>query len=253
MFLDTQPAPLPADDGRDAWQEFRVNHPGEMLNYLRQLRDGSVPVQLSSPDAHALSVSLWTIDEAGARLAFSVDAERPQLPAMIESDELVAVAYLDSVKLQFDLEQPLIVHGRRAAALQTVFPREMYRFQRRCAYRVRTLERSSPTAHLRHPALPEMLLPLRVLDVSSGGCALFVPHDVPPLEPGTRLSTVRIELDAETRFDAGLLLQHVTAIQPGQHGARLGCAWAPLGPAGERILQRYIDQTQKRRRLLSLG
>ena len=57
MFLDTQPAPLPAEGGRDAWQEFRVAHPGEILAYLRQLRDGAVPVQLSSPDAHALSVS----------------------------------------------------------------------------------------------------------------------------------------------------------------------------------------------------
>lgn len=252
MFADTQPAPLPAEGGRDAWQAFRVAHAGEVLAYLRQLRDGSVPVQLSSPDAHALSVSLWTIDEASQRLSFSVDADRPQLPSMIESDELVAVAYLDNVKLQFDLEQPLIVHGRNAAALQTAFPREMYRFQRRNAYRVRTLERSSPTAHLRHPALPDMLLPLRVLDVSGGGCALFVPHDVPPLDPGTQLAAVRIELDADTRFDVGLRLQHVTAIQPGQRGVRLGCEWTQITPFAERLLQRYIDQTQKRRRLLSL-
>ena len=253
MFEDTQPAPLPAEGGREAWQEFRVTHPGELLAYLRQLRDGSVPVQLSSPDAHALSVCLWAIDETTRRLSFSVDADRPQLPAMIESDELVAVAYLDSVKLQFDLEQPLIVHGPRAAALQTTLPRQMYRFQRRGAYRVRTLERSAPTAHLRHPALPDMVLPLRVLDVSDGGCALFMPDDVPPLEPGSLLAGVRIELDAETRFDTGLTLQHITTIQPGQRGARLGCQWSQLAASGQRVLQRYIDQTQKRRRLLSLG
>ncbi len=252
MFLDTQPAPLPAEGGRQAWDEFRVGHPGELLAYLRQLRDGSVPVQLSSPEAHAISVSLWAIDERAGRLSFSIDAERPQLPAMIESDELVAVAYLDNVKLQFDLEQPLIVHGRQGAALQTAFPRVLYRFQRRQSYRVRTLERHSPTAHLRHPAMPDMLLPLRVLDVSVGGCALFVPHDVPPLQPGTHLGGVRIELDPETRFDAALRLQHVTAIQPAHRGARLGCEWAQLPPASERALQRYIDQTQKRRRLLSL-
>lgn len=252
MFMDTQPAPLPAEGSRDAWQEFRVAHPGEVLAYLRQLRDGSVPVQLSSPDAHALSVSLWTIDERAGHLSFSVDADRPQLPSMIESDELVAVAYLDSVKLQFDLDQPLIVHGRNAAALQTAFPTEMYRFQRRSYYRVRTLERHSPTAHLRHPAMPDMLLPLRVLDVSSGGCALFVPYDVPELAPGTEIGAVRVELDAETRFDAGLRLQHVTSIQPETRGVRLGCEWRQLSPSAERALQRYIDHTQKRRRLLSL-
>jgi c-di-GMP-binding flagellar brake protein YcgR len=252
MFADTQPAPLPAEGARQAWQAFRVDHPGEILAYMRQLRDGSVPVQLSSPDAYALSVCLWTIDERAGRLSFSIDAERPQLSAMIDSDELVAVSYLDAVKLQFDLEQPMIVRGRQGAALQTAFPQSLYRFQRRQSYRVRTLERHSPTAHLRHPAMPDMLLPLRVLDVSAGGCALFVPQDVPPLEPGTRLGGVRIELDADTRFDTGLCLQHVTAIQPAQRGVRLGCEWLQLPPSAERALQRYIDQTQKRRRLLSL-
>jgi c-di-GMP-binding flagellar brake protein YcgR len=253
MFQDTQPAPLPAEGGREAWQAFRVDHPGELLALLRQLRDGSIPVQLSSPDAHALSVTLWSLDDKRRRLNFSVDADRPQLPAMIEADELVGVAYLDSVKLQFDLDEPLIVRGNGAAALQTAFPRAMYRFQRRSAYRVRTLERTSPTAHLRHPSLPDMVLPLRVIDVSIGGCALFVPHDVPELRPGTVVAGVRLELDPDTRFETGLQLQHVTAIQPGQHGVRIGCEWVRLPSSAERVLQRYIDQTQKRRRLLSLG
>jgi c-di-GMP-binding flagellar brake protein YcgR len=98
-----------------------------------------------------------------------------------------------------------------------------------------------------------MLLPLRVIDVSIGGCALFVPNDVPPLQPGTALTSVRIELDPDTRFETGLQLQHVTAIQPGQRGVRIGCEWMRLPASAERTLQRYIDQTQKRRRLLSLG
>lgn len=253
MSMDTQPAPLDGAPARQAWQAFRVDRPGEILAYLRQLRDASVPVQLSSPDAYALSVSLWTIDEHAGRLSFSIDAERPQLPAMIESDELVAVAYLDSVKLQFELAQPLVVHGRSGAALQAALPREVYRFQRRSSYRVRTLERHSPTAQLRHPAMPEMRLALRVLDVSVGGCALYLPQDVPALLPGTLFGAVRVELDPETRFDAGLRLQHVSAIQPEQRGARLGCEWVQLAPAAERALQRYIDQTQKQRRMLALG
>jgi c-di-GMP-binding flagellar brake protein YcgR len=252
MFQDTQPAPLPDVGASTAWSQFRVGHAGERLGLLRQLRDGNVQVQLSSPDGHALGTTLWSLDDDRQRLNFSIDPDLPQLPAMIEADEVVAVAYLDSVKLQFDLHELVVVRGHGAAALQSAYPAEIYRFQRRGAYRVRTLERSSPTAHLRHPALPEMLLPLRVVDVSIGGCALFVPHDVPPLEPGTRLSSVRIELDADTRFETGLQLQHVTDIQPGQRGVRIGCEWLRLPASAERTLQRYIDQTQKRRRLLAL-
>lgn len=252
MFQDTQPAPLPAEGGRDAWHDFRVVHPGEQLALLRQLRDGDTPVYLSNPEGQTLGSSLWTLDDQRRHLGFSIDAEHPRTESLLASDELVAVAYLDAVKLQFDVQDPVVVRGRDGAALQASFPTEMYRFQRRSAYRVRTLERSSPTAHLRHPALPEMLLPLRVVDVSIGGCALLVGHDVPPLQPGTLLGSVRIELDAETRFETGLQLQHVTDIQPGARSVRIGCAWDRLAPSAERTLQRYIDQTQKRRRMLSL-
>lgn len=252
MFQDTQPAPLPDSGGREAWHDFRVSHPGDLLGLLRQLRDGQVPVNLSGPDGHTLTTCLWSLDEQRQRLNFTIDGDRPQLATMIEADELVAVAYLDSVKLQFDLFNLVLVRGAAGLALQARWPREMYRFQRRSAYRVRTLERSSPTAQMRHPALPDMLLSLRVVDVSIGGCALFVEQEVPALEPGTRIANVRVELDADTRFDVGLQLQHVTAIQGGNRGARIGCEWVRLSPSGERVLQRYIDQTQKRRRMLVL-
>lgn len=252
MFQDTQPAPLPAEDGREAWGEFRVGHPGEIVAMMRQLRDGGVPVQLCAPGGASITTSVWSVDDERRRMNFAMDAGHAQLPAMLESDELVAVAYLESVKLQFDVDSPVLVRGVGAAALQAPLPRSLYRFQRRGAYRVRTLERHSPTAQLRHPSMPDMLLPLRVIDVSIGGCALFVGEDVPPLQPGTRVAGVRVALDADTRFEAGLQLQHVTAIQPGAHGVRVGCEWVGLAPSAERVLQRYIDNTQKRRRLLSL-
>ena len=109
---------------------------------------------------------------------------------------------------------------------------------------------SDDLARLRHPAMPEMTVSLRVLDVSIGGCPLFLPHDVPSLPPGTRLAEVQIELDADTRFPAQLTLQHVSSILPDERGVRMGCEWAPLGGSAERALQRYIDHTQKQRRLM---
>jgi flagellar brake protein len=252
MLQDTQPPALPADGARDAWRDFRVVSPVEQLLLLRQLRDGATPVHISNPEGQTVSSALCTVDDAGRHLGFAIDGDHPRVEALLASDELVAVAYLDSVKLQFDLNDPMVVRGAGGATLQSPFPDDLYRFQRRSAYRVRTLERSSPTAHLRHPALPDMVLPLRVVDVSIGGCALLVGHDVPPLQPGTVVASVRVELDADTRFDTGLQLQHVTDIQPGARGVRIGCAWDRLAPASERTLQRYIDQTQKRRRLLAL-
>jgi flagellar brake protein len=251
MFEDSRPAALTDSGGFDPWGPFRVERSSERVSLFKQLRDSSVPVLLSAPACGAMTTTLWTVDEHRGQLSFSANSEPPQLPAIIASNEVVAIAYLESVKLQFELQGLVLVRGDRASALQCLLPQDLYRFQRRNGYRVRTLDRHAPAAHLRHPAIPEMALALRVLDVSIGGCALFVPSDVPPLEPGLLLQGVRIELDADTRFEVALQLHHVTSIPGNDLGVRVGCEWVRLAGSNERALNRYIEQTQKRRRMLA--
>ncbi len=252
MFEDTQPAALDALGDHDRWAPFRVPNADARVALLRELRDGSVPLSVSSPCGASLRTAIWAMDTAQKRLNFSAEERNPQLQQLVQSDEAVAVAYLESVKLQFELSNLILVRGQRACTLQADMPSDIYRFQRRGAFRVRAPQRHSPSARLRHPAIPDMALSLRLLDVSAGGCALWLPDDVPLLQAGTLFGEVQVELDAETRFSSGLSVQHVSAIGPGEHGVRLGCEWSALGGLSERILQRWIDLAQKRRRLLSL-
>jgi flagellar brake protein len=116
---------------------------------------------------------------------------------------------------------------------------------------VTPMMRTSPVAKFRHPMIPDMQLALRVLDVSIGGCALFLPNDVPTLDPGVLMNGVVVDLDADTRVNTGLRLQHVTSINPDSNGVRLGCEMVSPSSDGLRALQRYIDQTQKRQRMLA--
>ena len=252
MFQDTRPAELGADGASDAWAEFRVTDRSERLRLLKQLCDGGVPVTLSAPHGVAVGTQLWSLDAAQGLLSFSADADSVHMQRLAQCDEAVAVAYLDHVKLQFDLLDLVLVRSKQGCALRARLPQLLYRFQRRAGYRVRTFERSAPQAELRHPSMPDMRLRLRIVDVSVGGCALVLPDDMPALQPGTRLCGVRVELDAGTRFEAELQLQHVSAVHGGGHGVRLGCAFTGLDGAAQRSLQRYVDQTQQRRRLLAL-
>lgn len=252
MFEHTQPATLDAAGGVDPWAPFRVVRPQECLALLCQLRDGPVPVNLNGPDGSLLTTTLWAVDAAAGRLNFSADPGLPALDRLVEADEMVAVAYMDNVKLQFDLHGVVLVRSAQASTLQALMPTALYRFQRRGAYRVRPADRHAPTAHFRHPAIPDMPLALRVLDLSIGGCALWCPQDVPPLQAGTQLGEVTLALDADTRFTVSLMLQHLSSLGTGDTGLRLGCEWQRLAGSAERVLQRWIDQTQKRRRLLSL-
>jgi c-di-GMP-binding flagellar brake protein YcgR len=255
QFQDTRPADLDGAGGSDPWAEFRVGHPQEQMRLLRELRDGNVAISLSAAGG-GLNTTLWSVDMAQERLNFSVNPDSPQLARLLDADKAVAVAYLQNVKLQFELHDLTLVRNPQASTLQCDLPVDMYRFQRREYYRVRTVDRDAPTACLRHPARPEMLLALRVIDVSIGGCCLWLPNDVPQLPVGSRIGDVRVALDADTRFASGARLQHVTP--PGHPeqaklGVRMGFQWQSLPSSAERSLQRWIDRAQQQRRRLALG
>lgn len=248
-FQPTQPAPMSALTG-NAIDEFRVGHPAELLSLLRRLVDGQVLVQLSGPGGAAYTTVLWALDAQQRRIGFDADPRHPQLQALVDGGEVTAVAYLDAIKLQFDLPSLMLVHGHGASTLQATLPAVLYRFQRREYFRVKA--RAGAVARLRHPALPDQQLALRLLDVSIGGCALAVPGGVPPMVVGSRVPGVRVEFDADTHFEVTLAVQHLGSA-PAGCVARMGCAFVDLGGAAERVLQRYIDLTQRRSRLLSLG
>jgi flagellar brake protein len=250
-FEATQPAPLSTLSGR-AIDEFRVDHPAEVMALLRRLVASAVLVQLSAPGGAAYTSTLWAVDAPARRISLDADAANPQIRALVEAGEATAVAYLDAIKLQFDLHGLMIAHGHNASALQAVLPDVLFRFQRREFYRVRT--RDSAVAHLRHPASRGEMLTLRVLDVSVGGCALQLPADAAPIEPGTSIDGVRLELDADTLLVAPIVVQHVSSgFGSNTRISRLGCSFARLDGTAQRSLQRYIDLTQRREKFLLLG
>lgn len=251
-FQDTQPAPLHELSG-NTLDEFLVDHPNEQVALLRQLAETGVLIHLSARDGTSYTTMVWAVDASRRRVSLSADAAQPQVHALVDAGEVTAVAYLDSIKLQFDLHNLMLVHGANASALQAAFPSALYRFQRRDSFRVRIPAGGAPTASLRDPAPPHRVLALRVLDISIGGCALALPKDVPPLAAGSTIAGVRIEIDANTRFEASLTVQHVSAgMGSTQSTARMGCAFGRLDGAAQRSLQLYIDQTQKRQRLFTL-
>ncbi len=252
MFEPTQPAALDPLGEPDRFADFRVTDTIEVRALLKSLMDAGTLVNLSASDGSAYTTTLWTVDAQQRKITFTADMRAPNVERIVEADDAVAVAYLDQVKVQFELTERLLVHGRQTCVIQAAMPAVMYRFQRRNAFRVRTLERSAPVARFRHPELPEIVLALRVIDVSMGGCALHLPNDLPPVQPGSLINGCTVQLDADTDFRASLMVHHVSSVQSQAKGVRLGCELHNLSADAQRALQRYIDQTQKRRRMMAL-
>ncbi len=238
----------PPDSGLEG---YRVSAPRQIATFLGRLADERVLLNLNADDGSALTTTMWALDPERGTVTFSADADDPKVDAMLDCEEAVAVAYLDRVKLQFDVHDLALVRDSDRGALIATYPTELFRFQRRDTYRVRPLTRSTPVVRLRHPEIPDMELTLRVLDVSIGGCALFLPNDVPMLQPGVLVTRIQVDLDAETRLAVNLRILHVTSFSLGTTGTRLGCEFVNAGGDALRALQFFIDHTQKRRKLMA--
>ena len=238
---------------QDRLDDFRLSAPAEVHALLKRLLDENVALHLNTPQGAVYTTTLWAIDEARGTIALSADRESPQLQRVLEAEEVTVIGYLDSVKVQFELNGMVVVHASTSSSISGQMPREMFRFQRRNSFRVRPLGHNTPTATLSHPMIPDMQLALRVLDMSIGGCALFLPDDVPAIAPGVRVNAVQLELDANTRIRTAILIHHVTSINPESRGVRLGCELVSLSGEATRTLQLFIDHTEKRRRMLSRG
>lgn len=250
--METKPMPLDAMERSTGLGEFLVSSTAEIAGLLKLCADTEAVLNLSSPRGAHYSSTVWALDTARGQLSLTAEPNDVHLQSLLEDGEVVAVGYLEAVKIQFDLHDLMLVRGLAGCVLHAQLPKRMYRFQRRSSFRVKPMGNTSPVAALRHPSWPDMRLALRVLDVSISGVALFLPDEVPTIEPGTTIGLAQIELDGDTRFGASLSVHHVTQLTQASGGVRLGCEFVKTEPGGERQLQRYIDQTQKRRRLLTL-
>jgi flagellar brake protein len=227
---------------------YGVEAPSEIAALLRSLIDGQVPVTLSDRSGVSLVTALWAADDSGRLLVFSADPGKPEVQALVLTGEGEATAYVDNVKLLFDIDDLVLVHGRGASAFHARYPSSVYRFQKRDSFRVQPLSHTRPTVRCALPGQPE--LRARVLDLSHGGIAILWPagHAVPEL--GCVLNDVQLQVDPHTEVPCAVRVVHVGNATA--QGVRLGCETMGLSVDNARALQRYIDHTQRRQRMLVL-
>jgi c-di-GMP-binding flagellar brake protein YcgR len=220
---------------------------------LREISRQDAPVTIGAVSGFAVLASLWAVDDLQGRLAFSVDPSESSLTRLLTQPDLWAAAYVEDAKVQFSLHQVVADRANRRLSLQSDAPVDMYHLPRRRAVRVRRINTLAPRARLDSLPLGAEALSLRVADVSMSGCALRQgPHQA-PLQVGSVLRGVELELDEETFIFTDLRVQHVTK-DPRHAGVWLvGCVWIGLPEPAHLALQRWILRGRRRRELITLS
>lgn len=242
--------------------DLRITATAEITLYLQQLQRDNARVQLTGPPGLSLTSRITTLSPDADLLGLEIATDPDGISqVLVAGGEITAVAYLGTIKLQFELDGAVLVSGDQGAVLRSTLPTRMYRFQRRQSFRVqpagtlypRVVLPTRPTEAGAAPDTPLPARSLRVLDISIGGIALALPPDFTPLAPGQVATGLVLELDRGTHLPVTLLPHHASALPGDPHGLlQLGCAFVDPSPADTRLLQVYVDQTQKRRRLLKL-
>ncbi|MFG6465571.1 flagellar brake protein [Roseateles sp. BYS87W] len=233
-------------------EDLRVPSAAEVLAYLQQLQREQAAVQLTGPQGESLSARIVALDAAADFIGLALGADPEGISqALVSEGEITAVSFLGAVKLQFELDAPVLVSGEQGSVLRCPLPERMYRFQRRQSFRVQPAGSMYPRVVL--PGSTEPGRALRVLDISIGGLALVIPPDFGALQPGDVARGLTLELDRVTALRVNLLPHHASPIRGDATGMlQLGCAYVDPDAAAHRTLQVYVDQTQKKRRLLKL-
>jgi len=228
-------------------EELRVASTAEITAYLQQLQREGAGLLLAGPQGQSLSSHIVALDADADLIGLKIGTDPEGISqALVVQGEITAVAYLGTIKLQFEIEAPVLVSGEQGTVLRGTLPTRLYRFQRRQSFRVQ------PAGS----AYPRVVMPghaLRVLDISVGGLALALPPDLPVLAPGRIAESLVLELDRISALRITLLPHHASPISGDAGGTlQLGCSFVELDAHAARSLQVYVDQTQKRRRLLKL-
>lgn len=252
-FVNTQPAPINRGDTAGEWARFRIRSPGKQLTTLRDLCRNDTPLVVGTPGGATLQVALWSVDDVARRLHFKVDSESQAMNDLSYEADLWAAAYVDDDKLQFALAHVQMGIDQGHQVLTADIPEQMYLLPRRQATRVKRNDPDGPKARFEHPQIPGAVCTLKLLDVSSTGCALLCPADGPLLAIGLLLLKVEIELDDETILFCDLLVHHITAHNRRDRTTRVGCEWQAMPAAAQQRLLDWIERGRRRRDLLSLN
>jgi hypothetical protein len=113
--METRPAPLGGMNPDSPLNDFSVSSPREIQTLLRQLLDGSVLLNLNASDGSVFTSAVWTLDSGRGTIGFNADPADPAMQALLQCDEATVVGYLDSVKLQFDVHDLVLVTATRRA------------------------------------------------------------------------------------------------------------------------------------------
>ena len=171
--------------------------------------------------------------------------------------EIVCTARLERVRLQFALGAVERCPHDGYLALRAPLPDSVLRLQRREFFRLTTPVAAPLMCTIAHEDAQgtRKSIPVRVLDISSGGVAVVVPPTEIALAPGMEFDDCRLALPDSEPLAVRITVRNLFHIdrQNGTRVWRAGCEFVGLSNALTARIQRYIFKLERERKARDSG
>jgi flagellar brake protein len=198
------------------------------------------------------STDLFVVSKVNAvnahQIRFDFKTDQARRDTMVQTASWVAVAFLDTVKVQFTIDAPIVSQAPSDSwEASAALPARLFRIQRREAFRVRPLDHDAVHCVLRLGANEEVRM--RVLDFSAGGLSLRWPRAMALPAQGTTFAHSRIEFGQAIAIPAELVSRQASeAIEALEGAYRLGFSYQNISAEAQRALQMAVMDIERKAR-----
>jgi c-di-GMP-binding flagellar brake protein YcgR len=237
--MDKTPFPEPeAPDLERYWLYSKF----EIDALITRLCEDRVPMTTYwSGDGEFAVTQIMKVDALRNELHFDLPSQPQQQSRLLEAAELVCVAFVENVKLQFTVGMPRRSSSAGYPTFLTALPDRVLRLQRREYYRVRTPESVSASCLVPYSGDRAQYESLRVLDVSVGGLAMLAyPRHFDPSVVNV-IDRCYLDLPGVGTVTVRLRVAHLETAPDGQ-SRHCGCEFIDLSPQARMMLQRYVHR-----------
>lgn len=234
---------------------WTLTQPDAIATELQRLVDGGVTCLLRPEDGNDLLAQPVAVSLSGGYIDWRLCGADAHASALQAQSRVRVSATLGPVDLLFE-GSSFVIYRSDPQAFRCAIPGQVLRVQRREHYRVRmrAYSRGGPSVLFRLEGHRDPLK-VRMLDLSVGGCGLLLPQGLASqaFMPGDKLRAVRVELDADMTLLVAAVVRWSTPVRDKDTllvRLRVGCAWTNMTVSSQRVIQQYLDEVQRKRRML---
>jgi c-di-GMP-binding flagellar brake protein YcgR len=235
----TKPVPEPASAALD---RYTLTSRIEIVALLRQLHEERCMVTIYFGDSGDFAVTrLLAVKPNFEELVCALPSKPAERDPVLACGELVCVAFLDQVKLQFNVRAAEAVPHEGQPAFRVRLPEQLLRLQRRDFARVRTPLERPATCLVPWGPDARQYESVALSDVSVGGLAMIAFPERFALPADGIIENCFVDLPGVGSANVTLRLRHQQGVEDGA-AQGCGCEFVDMSPQARVMLQRYINR-----------